>query len=679
MAKLGRGKSDIAGRSYRPANIEDQVRLAYFSPAPGAHNVKDPSKDQRGGKISSSVVPSAHDDGQREKSLVPGPGSYETPEHRDFSLPEGGRLNRKPPQEKFALDEYPKPAPGAYGIPKDPNLPRQLYGSFGKNPRVSEFIQNEVNRSKQLPAPGEHDVMEAMENVRPFCPEGGRYLDQVGRGSSYFDSAAKLTESRPGPDRYTLPGAINGSKSAGRLVWRYRSETMENTKKIITRVVGTSSDTPAPGQYDVPDPKPLGPAPTLKSRQLGHSMPHPFSYNCAPDHGAKFATPVREQNSGDQIYGRDHTKGTLGRSRLAKAAANVEQLTHHLPTPLLEKDMDKPDDEVQWRSGGFPSMKKAKSAGAIAKEQEHPGVVEMHKYYAMMSKHHGRKDNAFIPNAHRRPEPVRTHSQSDEYQRLQRKKWELKQVTERIRTLTVAALEPLDEQKLKLEASQGLMDKAKFRMRMEGLSQEQQDLVLGEMPNVLLPTVHVYCLPDGEDLSELAHSLVGDYKEEGTNHDRKVYRRSKQQGEHDVYIYYWDDALARREKRDGPEFTGWIIGNIVGGLQMYAECEVDSVEPPSSGWTIDGVTHKDFLVTGLAEKRFQESPDVLEQRKKQKEKEEEARRQEEEFAKFGKYANRKKAKTEDQAEERPETAQDETREEPEEENAPMNPPDGEDV
>merc|ERR1739838_721956 len=121
------------------------------------------------------------------------------------------------------------------------------------------------------------------------------------------------------------------------------------------------------------------------------------------------------------------------------------------------------------------------------------------------------------------------------------------------------------------------MDKAKYRMRMEGLSPEQQDLVLGEMPTVMLPTLHVYCV-QGEDLGELAHSLVGDFKEEGTNHDRKVYKRPNhdRKGENDVYIYYWDDALARREKRDGPEFTGWIIGNKVGGLHVWAECEVDS-------------------------------------------------------------------------------------------------------
>lgn len=666
----------------KPSNIEDQVRLAYFTPAPATYKVKCPDKDQRLGKISSSVFPSPLDDGIRERSLVPGPGSYDTPEQRDFALPEGGRLNRKIPQEKFALDEYPKPGPGAYGVPKDPNVPRQVYGSFGKDPRISSFIQNEVRRSRDLPAPGEHDVMEAMENLKPFCPEGGRYLSQVGRGGSYFDSVAKISDSRPGPDRYTLPGSVNGSKSAGRLVWRYRSETLEDTKNLITRVVGTSSDTPAPGQYDVPDPPSLGQAPTLKSRQLNHSMPHPFAYNCAPDFGAKFA-PVREQNSGDQIYGRDLTKGTLGKSRAARAAANVDQVTHHMPTPLLERDIEQPGEDVQWRSGGFPSMKKARSAGAI-KEQEHPIVEEMHKHYAMMSKFHGRKDNAFIPNAHRRPEVVRTHSKSAEYQKLQRKKWELKQVTEKIRTLTVAALEPLDEQKLKLEASEGLMDKAKFRMRMEGLSKDQQDLVLAEFPSVLLPTLHAYFAPMSTELSQVALSLIGEYKEEGVNHDRKVYRRQPK-GETDVYLYYWDASSAYRENRIGPESSGWMFGSNVGGFEIWAQCDNSDSQPPSSGWRIDGTTQTDLFVTGLAEKRYQESPEMVDQRIRKKEEEEEAKRLEAELARKRKHrssSNTEKEETKEEAEttQQPETTQEmeETKEEPEEENAIAHVEEGED-
>jgi hypothetical protein len=287
-----------------------------------------------------------------------------------------------------------------------------------------------------------------------------------------------------------------------------------------------------------------------------------------------------------------------------------------MPTPLLERDIEQPGEDVQWRSGGFPLMKKAKSAGSI-KEQEHPLIEEMQKHYAMMSKHHGRKDKTFIPNAHRRPEVVKTNSKSEEYQKLQRRKWELKQVTEKIRSLTVAALEPLDEEKLKLEASQGLMDKAKFRMRMEGLSKDQQDLVLAEFPNVLLPTLYAYFLSNSTDLSKYACDLAGQYKEEGSNHGRKYYKKQPK-GEYDIYMYYWDESEALKEGRGGQDYTGWLFGDKVGGLQVWATCEESSSQPPTFGWIMDGDIQSDFFVTGLAEKRYQES-EALAQNTREKE------------------------------------------------------------
>merc|ERR1712216_14428 len=81
-----------------------------------------------------------------------------------------------------------------------------------------------------------------------------------------------------------------------------------------------------------------------------------------------------------------------------------------------------------------------------------------------------------------------THSKSREYNALQRNKWAVGAIAAEIKSTTAAALEPLDEQKLREIAMHGLMDKAKFRMRMEGLSAEQQELVLAEFPVVLAET-----------------------------------------------------------------------------------------------------------------------------------------------------------------------------------------------
>merc|ERR1719163_1313208 len=79
------------GKNFKPRSFEDQVRLAYFSPSPHQYSPKQPGNksNQVLGKISESRIPSALDHVAREKSLVPGPGSYETPDMREMALPEG--------------------------------------------------------------------------------------------------------------------------------------------------------------------------------------------------------------------------------------------------------------------------------------------------------------------------------------------------------------------------------------------------------------------------------------------------------------------------------------------------------------------------------------------------------------------------------------------------------------
>lgn len=484
--------ADLQAKNFQPKSFEDQVRYAYHSPAPNNYTPKKPEKTKVLGKISESKIPSALDHGLKERQLVPGPGSYETPDTRDMSLPDGGRLSRKPPQERLKLDEYPMPAPGTYGaagVPHDPTVPRQLYGTFGKDPRVTKFIQDQISLSKGVPAPGAHDVMDSMESMKPFCPEGGRYLEQNSRSHDYFDEAAKLSDSKPGPGRYNLPGSVNGKKTSGKLVWRYQSETLESTKKVITKVCGTGHENPAPGTYNLPDPAPLAQSPALKGRGLGHGMPHPFAYNCAPDLSGKFdkfSSPVREQNSGAQIYGRDFSKGAMGaRERVAKARASADEIAgSNMPVTLAERDIEQPGETVQWRSGGFATLQKVQSA-PVLDTSEHPSVEQCMKHYPSLSRLHGRKDKTFMPMASKRPEIVKTHNRSLDCRQFQRNKWQLGALADRIKATTDSTLEPLDEAKLREVATKGLVDKAKFRMRMEGLAPEQQDLVLAELPGVL--------------------------------------------------------------------------------------------------------------------------------------------------------------------------------------------------
>jgi len=522
--------TDLKAKKFKPTSFEDQVRYAYSSPTPHHYS---PVKIDRGsgkklGKISNAQMPSPLDYGQREKSHVPGPGSYDTPDLRDIPLPEGGRLSRKPPQEKLRLEEYPVPAPGQYGVPHDPTVPRQLYGNFGKDPRITKFIDDEVRRSKGQPSPGEHDVLESMEAMKPFCPEGGRYLEQIGRGPSYFDQAAKLADSKPGPDRYNLPGSVKANKTRGKLVWRYTSETMESTKKVLTKALGHGQDTPAPGQYNVPDPEklhgPLSQSPTLRGRTLAHSMPHPYAYNCTPDLSGKFdalsMSPIRDKNSGAQIYGRDFSKGAMTKAdRIAKAKASADEVSgSNIPRTLAERDIEQPGETVQWRSGGFSSLYKARSAPVIV-TPEHPSMQEMAPRYPALAKRHGRKDRTFVPMMSKRPEIVTTHPKSVDIKNFEERKWEMGRLGDAIKAASSAAMEALDEDTLLGEAHKGLMDKAKFQMRMEGLGKEQADMVIAELPGVLMehkkPSPYDGPYDEDEVYGEEGAEVYGDPEQEG--------------------------------------------------------------------------------------------------------------------------------------------------------------------
>merc|ERR1719305_361241 len=64
---------------------------------------------------------------------------------------------------------------------------------------------------------------------------------------------------------------------------------------------------------------------------------------------------------------------------------------------------------------------------------------------------------------------------------------------------------------------------------------------------------------DGQEV--IVRTLVGEYREAGTNHDRKFFQKVIDKNAPDiveVFMYYWDE-------RDGPSFSGWWLGNKIGG------------------------------------------------------------------------------------------------------------------
>lgn len=456
-----------------------------------------PPYGTRLGKISESKVPSALDAMPKNKSWVPPPGAYYNPEAASFALPEGGRLNRNPPRERLVVDDfsYPKPSPGQYGIPSDPSRPRQINGQFSRDHRITKFIYDEEMRSKQVPAPGAHAVHESMEALKPFCPDGGRYITWQHKPAGYFDTVPKLSEDNPAPGAYEVPSALQTNRAVGRLVYRYESATLQDTKAIVAKAVSDSDTAPGPGTYDLPDVPPLGQAPMLRGRPTVPA--HPFAANLAPDSSQKFSAlqPVRQQNNAEQIFGTGVRRGSAEKvgaaprrsstgSRPGSAGGdqvNSKDLPQgNVPNVYSEED----PDVVQWKSGGFSVLKKSRSTGHV-KQPMHPSMEAMKQFYPNLSRKYQRNEHIFLPMASRRSESVPTHNSCDEYQRLQRGKWQLKAYADGIVNFAAAALEPLDEERLKAEAMVGIRDKALDRLAMEGVQMKQRDLVLQQIDALL--------------------------------------------------------------------------------------------------------------------------------------------------------------------------------------------------
>lgn len=113
----------------------------------------------------------------------------------------------------------------------------------------------------------------------------------------------------------------------------------------------------------------------------------------------------------------------------------------------------------------------------------------------------------------------------------------------------------------------------------------------------------------GNDANEVVvRTLAGEYKEEGANHGRKVYRKASE-GTPDsveVYLYFWDE-------RDGPAFAGWWFGNKLGGTQVWSHNDSTSLTPPPAGWKIpwDGAVRSTLGVVSKAEKDKADSESKL--------------------------------------------------------------------
>jgi len=100
----------------------------------------------------------------------------------------------------------------------------------------------------------------------------------------------------------------------------------------------------------------------------------------------------------------------------------------------------------------------------------------------------------------------------------------------------------------------------------------------------------------GNDTDEVViRTLVGTYKESGSNHGRKVFHKTPEKPDPlfvEVFLYYWDG-------RDGPAYEGWWFGNKLGGTQVWAHSKDSGLSPPQSGWKIpwDGAVRSTLSVS----------------------------------------------------------------------------------
>jgi len=447
-------------------------------------------------------------------SKVPGPADYQPEESRDFALPEGGRLNRHPPAQRYNwADEggflkY-EPTPGFAATAARPaDRGRHAKHGFGSGGALSRQPLDALAKAMvEMPGPAQYQGAEFQEAAKSFCPEGGRF-SSVGRDSDFTERASRHTAAQPGPGQYDegLPTAINGNKGHGKVVWRYESATISDSKKLVTKAMGVRNEPPGPGAYTLPDPPPIAHPPSIKGRN-GGAMPHiaqaqqpsihnPLMAGLSPDSLEKF-TRIREKNSGDQIFGRDLRKGTAA----AKGGAAAHEPgsrpgtgggdrvhPNEMPISIGASVFDAPDENaVQWKAGGFSVIKKSKSSSAVQHRRDHPAMEAAQKQYPTLSRLHKREGHGFLPMATRKNNgftAVPTHEDCTEHQQLCRSKWTLAEVLDNLSKVTASALEPLDEEKMREQALQHLKDHAEERMRLEGVASEQQALVMAELPLV---------------------------------------------------------------------------------------------------------------------------------------------------------------------------------------------------
>lgn len=462
-------------------SIEDQIRFAYLSPPPTQYDINF-KKSTTGGVISKSILPNTVEEQARLLKHVPGPDKYLGP--GEFPLPDGGRYHPTTTEPKFNLDDLKfEPGPGQYSphpLPK-----HQPLGTFTKEVKAPRYIDDEVKRTIDNPPVAFYETQRSNEFLDPFLPEGGRGVCNQSKSQSWFDDVADSKAFCPSPTKYANGGNIE-PKIVGRPPFKLLSETMEETKKLVQKALG-KSEIPGPGAYDLPD-FPPGRSFVMQGRTLPHSMPAPYNYNSQPDLSRKFL-PLRQQNSGDLIFGRSFRMDSYGPALRKSEDFKVKEESSVDPTPRQEygeSEISSTDMHKGWEEGGFTgALKRSRSEQGIPLAlrrdgDEHVSVIKAGTYYHRLSGHLRKNTPTFLPMASRRVVGIETDSDSQTYRKYLVSKQSLKMLAQDLDQATKAVVGPLDKNKLLQETEWLLGEKARSRLRILGYTKDTQDEVIAQ-------------------------------------------------------------------------------------------------------------------------------------------------------------------------------------------------------
>jgi hypothetical protein len=460
----------MKGTSNFGHSINDQIRLGnHGGPAPNAYYPQQ-QRNLTLGKVSDAQIPSYLDIPAQRNADIPGPGSYEVV--GDVPLPEGGRFNEAPMPRIPDPREF-SPEPATYD--PQPTMNYSKLSKFtSKAEREPEHIVEAERAGKATPGPGYYQDVKSYGSKfhKPFLPSGGRTMDAP-PNSSYFDDVAKSRAHQLGPKYDVTRDFIN--EPQGKPVYRYQSETLADTKKMVKQAMG--SEAPGPGTYDLPAVKPPPGAVPFEGlgRDNPYALPPPFEYGGTKDYTRRYYVPLLKSGSADAIYGRFDSKGgkspanpddfhPVKRSRPAKSREEIEV--------SREERYYREEQRKRYRRDLHSNLKQAASTYKDFSGKKHQATEQL------------------MPMAARRHVEVGTDSTDDEWMSFELHRAKLDAAADVLEANIHELLEPLDTTRLLNRAHGVLKKKVSARMKREGVPMAKRNFVNSELVGVLEDTFH---------------------------------------------------------------------------------------------------------------------------------------------------------------------------------------------